>query len=245
MAIIGFDHLSHRVHDRYILHDINLSFSAEGLTVILGANGSGKTMLARHALALTRPTHGHITVHGTKLNRNNIKILRSSVGLVFQESERQFIGQTIEEELQFGLEGQMKDPDAIKEHLLPVLERFHFLGREKEHPFQLSGGEKRRLAIASIYAMKPELIFIDEPFYALDFAACRLVVDALLDLRNAGSGLVVITHAYHYILAHADRVILLNKGRIIYDGEPASCLPMLEEMQLQPARGALEDMTCV
>ena len=131
-------------------------------------------------------------------------------------------------EIAFGPENLGLRGSSLAEQVAQTLDRFGLTSLAERHPLTLSGGERRRLALASIMVMQPKLLILDEPFMELDYPGIRDLLKVLLELHAAGQGICVITHDVGKILAHADRLVLMNRGRIVADGEPASLLPLLE-----------------
>jgi len=165
---------------------------------------------------------------------------------VFQDADSQIIGQTIEEELRFGPENLGLPEGEIQSRVESVI---HLLGLEHNlltPPARLSGGEKRRLAIGGILTLQPELLILDEPFANLDYPGIVSVLRLLLHLKDKGIGIVLITHELEKALAHADRLVILEKGRIVEDGPTQAIAPKAGQYGLHPldfSRTPLETCT--
>lgn len=180
-----------------ILHDISFSVPDGSFTVIAGRNGSGKSCLLRCIKGLYRHK-GKVSCDG-------------SCALVFQDAEAQIIGQTVRKDLEFGLDARRDDvPRMVAE----AAAEFGLEGLLDRRPSSLSGGEKRRLAIADVAITHPDLLMLDEPFANLDYPGIRSVVRLLVSLKQRGVSVILVSHEVEKILALADQIIILDKGRI-------------------------------
>jgi biotin transport system ATP-binding protein len=227
MNIIEIDNLTHRFADGTVgLEDINLSIRQGSMVVIAGHNGSGKTTLLRHLNGLLLPTEGTVRVAEIPVEKDLLRA-RQLVGMMFQDADSQIVGETVYEDVAFGPENLRLERTEIRkrvEHALQIVGLQEFAD---QRPHLLSGGEKRRLAIAGVLAMKPRVIVFDEPFASLDYPGIRQVLNHILDLHQSGHTIVVTTHDLEKIVAHADRLVLMQNGRIVRDGsleEIANCL---------------------
>ena len=230
---------------RWGLRGIDLTLEGPGFTVVSGHNGSGKTLLARHMLGLEQPDEGRILLDGADLGRN-LAEARRRIAFVFQEPEHQILGMTVDEDVAW-TPARLGWPEprirAAREHALRLV---GLEARGSEPTAFLSGGEKRRLAIASVLAAEPELIILDEPFNDLDWPGVQALLAILLDLHQRGTALLVITHDLEKCLAHADRLVVLREGTLAADGPVRGIWERLPELGLRrpgPQCGTLEGMT--
>lgn len=203
------------------LDGINLHIRKGEFVAVLGANGSGKSTLARHINGLLIPEEGRVLVGGLDTaDENNLLPIRQSAGMVFQNPDNQIVAQTVEEDVAFGPENMGVPTEEIRRRVDDSLKR---VGLEKEKytsPNRLSGGQKQRVAIAGILAMKPECIILDEPTAMLDPIGRKEVLETAHELNEKeGITIVLITH-YMREAASADRIIIMEKGRIVMDGTP-------------------------
>jgi biotin transport system ATP-binding protein len=220
MIILKTEKLSHKFPDGTLaVKDIDLTISEGEFIVIAGSNGSGKTVLARHLNGLLKPTSGKILFFGESLAKNIINV-RKQIGLIFQNSDSQIIGQTVEEDVAFGPENLRISAEQVVKIVAEALESVELSQYAKQNPQLLSGGQKRKLAVAGVLAMKPKVVVFDEPFTGLDFPGVRQVLEQLVKLHKGGHTIVLITHEIEKTLAHADRLIVMDKGRIVLDGLP-------------------------
>ena len=227
MNIIEIDNLTHRFADGTVgLEDINLSISQGSLVVIAGHNGSGKTTLLRHLNGLLLPTEGSVRVADMRVEVDLLRA-RQLVGMMFQDADSQIVGETVYEDVAFGPENLRLEHDEISKRVEHALQIVGLQDFADQRPHLLSGGEKRRLAIAGVLAMNPRVIVFDEPFASLDYPGIRQVLKHILDLQQSGHTILVTTHDLEKIIAHADRLVLMQNGRIVRDGsleEIAGCL---------------------
>ena len=228
MDIIEIQNLSHRFEDgSYGIRNINLFIQEGSFVIISGPNGSGKTTLVRHLNGLLLPTSGIIKLAGVPVPENVVKA-RQLVGMMFQDADSQIVGETVYEDVAFGPENLRLDRAQIQSRVLNALQAVGLSELAHQRPHQLSGGEKRRLAIAGILAMGPRVIVFDEPFSSLDFPGIKQVLKHILALHASGHTILVTTHDLEKIIAHADRLILMHGGKIVRDGIPADIVNDVE-----------------
>jgi biotin transport system ATP-binding protein len=226
--MITIRHLSHRFDDGTLgICDIDLDIAAGEFVAIVGANGSGKTTLLRHFNGLLLPTEGEIRLKGQPVTRD-LKRARQTVGMVFQDADSQIVGETVFDDVAFGPQNLCLPPETVRARVESALGVVGLLDKGHLRPHLLSGGEKRRLAIAGILAMQAEVIVFDEPFSDLDYPGVRQMLARMLALRDSGATLVVTTHDIEKLLPHTERVVLMAAGRIQADGPPETVLPQLE-----------------
>ncbi|MGD8961567.1 MAG: ABC transporter ATP-binding protein [Desulfobacterales bacterium] len=228
MDIIEVKNLTHRFSDGTLgLDQINLRIEVGAFVVLAGPNGSGKTTLIRHLNGLLRPTAGCVKVAGVSVQKDLMRA-RRVVGMMFQDADSQIVGETVYADVAFGPENLRLDPDQIRKRVTLALEVVGLTEFTDQRPHLLSGGEKRRLSIAGILAMEPKVIVCDEPFTSLDYPGVKQVLKQILALHQAGHTIVVITHDLEKVLAHCDRLIIMQKGKIVRDGLPAEILADIE-----------------
>lgn len=208
-------------HSNAVLNNLNLDIERGSFTVILGHNGSGKSTLAKLLNGLYKPTDGQVLVDGldTADDKNDIEIKRR-VGLVFQNPDNQLIASIVEEDVAFGPENLGLSPRLIRERVDNALKAVGMYEFRLSSPHHLSGGQKQRTAIAGIIAMQPECIVLDEPTAMLDPQGRAEIIDTILRLnREKHITVVLITH-FMEEAELADRVIVMNDGKIIDDAPP-------------------------
>ena len=209
------------------LDQINLNIEAGAFVVVAGPNGSGKTTLIRHLNGLLQPTSGRVFVEGVSVQKDLLRA-RRLVGMMFQDADSQIVGETVRDDVAFGPENLRLDVDQINARVSAALEAVGLKDYANRRPHMLSGGEKRRLAIAGILAMEPKVIVFDEPFASLDYPGVKQVLKQILALHQGGHTIIVITHDLEKVLAHADRLVIMQNGKIVKDGAPAEILGDIE-----------------
>ena len=234
MSIIETRHLTHRFADgTQALRDISLGFKEGEFAVIAGANGSGKTTLLRHFNGLLMPQSGEVTVCGRSVRKDPMAA-RRQVGLVFQDADSQIVGETVYDDAAFGPENLCLDRAQIDQRVTRALADVDLCGHEDKSPHKLSGGEKRRLAIAGVLAMAPRVLLMDEPFSNLDYPATCLVLDQIRGFHMNGHTIIIATHDLEKIIAHAQRLVVLQKGRVAADGVPEQIIGGIERYGVRP-----------
>lgn len=214
--------------DKQILNNISFSINKGELCLIAGANGSGKSLLLKSLKGLLKPTKGAIICDGVDISKKT-KTRRSLFGLVFQDADSQIVGQTVEKDLRFGMENiKVEEKEQIK-RIADISKLLNLDDKLKMRSRTLSGGEKRRLAIAGILVMQPKIILMDEPFANLDYPGVVQVIKTLLLLKDSGHTIIIVSHEIEKCAAHSDRLLLLENGSLIADGPIEENLAILLE----------------
>ncbi len=205
-----------------VLKDFDLNITRGSFTVILGHNGSGKSTLAKLLNGLYKPTKGSVKVNGMLTTDDSLELkIKQTVGLVFQNPDNQLVASVVEEDVAFGPENLGVAPNEIRKRVDDALMAVDMYEHRLSAPHKLSGGQKQRVAIAGIIAMNPECIVFDEPTAMLDPKGRAEVINTILKLnREKGITVVLITHFMNEA-EQADRVIVMNDGKIADDGNPA------------------------
>ena len=203
--------------------------------MIAGSNGSGKTLLMRIIAGLMEPDGGEVFFNGLPLygkqNRagnENIKRLRATLGLVLQDADAQIVGETVMEDASFGPENLGWSAADVKNAAEKALSEMGLMEKTDNSPRRLSGGEKRRLAIAGVVAMGCNTVIMDEPFANLDWPGVVQTLNVIRNLKSAGKTLIILTHELEKALALADRLIILHKGKVRADASAAEVLDALD-----------------
>lgn len=198
------------------LSNINLKIDKGEFILIAGNNGSGKSVMVRHFNGLLKPSKGKVLFNGLEIKKNLLNV-RSKIGLIFQDADSQIVGQTVYDDVAFGPENLKMDRKTIDGLVSSAINSVGLNGYEDRNPYELSGGEKRRLIVAGIIAMQPEIIVFDEPFNGLDYIGVRQVLEEIVKLHKSGKTVVVITHDLDKVFAYATRIIIMQKGKIKLD----------------------------
>ncbi|HNZ31192.1 MAG TPA: ATP-binding cassette domain-containing protein [Smithellaceae bacterium] len=231
--MISFKNVHYRYEPEGIeaLRGVSLEINDHEHVVLIGPNGCGKTTFIQHLNALLLPAVGSVTVDGldTQQAHNHAKI-RTLVGMVFQNPDNQIIGTTVEEDVAFGPENLRLPPAEIRKRVAEALDRAEIGDLSLRNIENLSGGEKRLVAIAGVLAMRPRYIAFDEPTAFLDPAAADRVLEIIDKLRQEGIGIIHITHNMAQA-ALAERVVVMNRGIIFLDGTPREIFGKADELQ--------------
>ena len=215
-----------------VLDEISLSIERGSFTAVLGHNGSGKSTMAKLLNGLNKPSSGTVTVNGmdTADEKHEFEV-RKTVGLVFQNPDNQIVASIVEEDVAFGPENLGVEPKEIRNRVDEALKSVGMYEYRTHAPFKLSGGQKQRIAIAGILAMQPECIVLDEPTAMLDPRGRSEVIETIQRLnREKGMTIVLITH-YMDEAALADRVVVMDGGKVILDGTPMEVFGHVTELK--------------
>lgn len=182
---------------------------------LVGANGAGKSTLLLHTNGLLMPSQGEVVMGGITLTRKTLPLIRQSVGLVFQDSDNQLFMPTVEENVAFGPSNMRLESHEIERRVSEALDAVGAFPLRKSSPFQLSDGQKKRVAIATILSMEPSVLIMDEPTSNLDPRARRLIIDLIRQFRHTT---LIATHDMEMVVDLCDRTIVMKEGRIVADG---------------------------
>ncbi|MCL1815508.1 MAG: energy-coupling factor ABC transporter ATP-binding protein [Treponema sp.] len=210
-----------------VLDGVDLVIFEGELLLIAGPNGSGKTILMRILAGLLEANDGAIRFRGESLEQVLKKNFRQQMGIVFQDPDTQFVGETVEEDAAFGPSNLGFNKTEITERAASALKKTGLDEKRTLPPRRLSGGEKRRLAVAGVLTMGCRIIIMDEPFANLDQAGVIQVLQIIQAQKQEGSTLVILTHELEKVLALADRMVILHRGRIQDEGKPEDVLDRL------------------
>ena len=225
MAILETQNLTYKYSvgtpfEKVAIEDINISVEKGEFIGIIGHTGSGKSTLVQHLNGLLKPTSGTILLDGRDIHsdKNFTRQARFKVGLCFQYPEYQLFESTVYEDIAFGPKNMKLSKEEIKERVLRAAE---FVGVRNDmlqkSPFDLSGGEKRRVAIAGVMAMQPEILILDEPSAGLDPKGRKVISEMIEQYRkNTGSTVIVVSHSMEDVAESADKVLVMNKGKVEY-----------------------------
>ena len=218
------------------IEDISFNIGDGSLVVIIGHRGSGKSTLLQHLNGLLRPTSGSIVVSGTDITEAGVSMvnIRKKIGLVFQYPEYQLFEETVAKDVAFGPKNLGLGEEEIDER---VREAIELVGLDydkvaEKSPLELSGGQKRRVAIAGVIAMRPEVLILDEPTAGLDPKAHRDVLKMVEDVHEkTGNITILVSHNMTDIARLADQVIVIDSGKLVADGTPEEVFAMKEKLE--------------
>ena len=239
-AIIRVEHLTHTYGEgtpfrRSAVEDVSLEIYPGEFLGVIGHTGSGKSTLIQHLNGLLKPSAGQILFHGRDIwaDPKKIRDVRFKVGLVFQYPEYQLFEETVEKDIAFGPKNMGLTGAALRER---VEEAAGFVGLKpellKKSPFELSGGQKRRVAIAGVIAMMPEVLILDEPSAGLDPAGRHSLLQNIKSYHQAtGSTVVLVSHSMDEIAENADRILVLADAGVVMSGTPREVFSRGEELE--------------
>ena len=234
-------HVSHiyqegSAKESYALRDICLNVNEGEFLGIAGHTGSGKSTLIQHFNGLLKPTSGEVIVDGVNINgkeaKKELKALRMQVGIVFQYPEYQLFEETVERDIAFGPRNLGLSDIEIQHRVAEAMDILKLSKKlRKKSPFELSGGQKRKIAIAGVLAMKPKYLILDEPTAGLDPKGREEFLELIADLHRQGLTVVMVSHSMDDIARYAQRMIVLKHGEIRLEGTPQTVFAQYELLE--------------
>ncbi|MFO7794843.1 MAG: energy-coupling factor ABC transporter ATP-binding protein [Promethearchaeati archaeon] len=202
----------------HALKDISLNISKGELIGIMGKNGAGKTTLIRTLNGLIRPKRGSIYINQENIKNKTIAQLSQQTGIIFQNPDHQLFSNTVEEEIKFSLKNIYSDKKELQEKTNEILNIFDYERYKSRSPLNLSGGEKKKLALASVVCRNPEILIFDEPTLGQDKKEIEFFIDFIQRQRDQGKTIIIVTHNIEFAYDFIPRILLMSEGRIIADG---------------------------
>ena len=233
---LNYIYMSGGPYETHALHDVNLTINDGEFIGLIGHTGSGKSTLVQHLNGLIMPTSGRVLVDGMDLadKATDRRAIRQRVGLVFQYPENQLFEETVEKDIAFGPKNLGLSAQEIDRRVKDAMRRVQ-LDYDKLHDrsvFELSGGQMRRVAIAGVLAMEPQVLVLDEPCAGLDPRGREEILALIRDLhRESGATIVMVSHSMDDVASLAERVIVMNHGEIVMDGVPRDVFSCGEELR--------------
>jgi len=200
------------------LRGVTLTISNGDFVAVMGQNGAGKTTLVKHFNGLLRPTKGDVSVDNVNTRDVSIAKLARSVGFVFQNPDHQLFCETVEEEVAFALRNFGFEKDVISRRVTWALNLLGLTQYRQTSPFMLSGGERKRVALASVLAWDPKIVILDEPTIGQDHQQKEKLRQFIIQLREQKKTVVIVTHDVEFVAECNPRVILMSEGKIVADG---------------------------
>ena len=237
--VLRVEHLSHiysagTPFEKKAVDDVSFSVQRGEFVGLIGHTGSGKSTLIQHFNGLLKPSSGHIYINGEDIfqSRELTRAARFAVGLVFQYPEYQLFEETVYADVAFGPKNMGLDKAEIDRR---VRENCRIVGLSDDvldkSPFELSGGQKRRVALAGIFAMEPEVMVLDEPMAGLDPAGCADVFRFIKEYHKThGTTILFVTHSMEYAAQMSERIVVMDHGHILMDGTPAQVFARADEL---------------
>jgi energy-coupling factor transport system ATP-binding protein len=206
------------------LNEVTVEIKDSEFIAIIGENGAGKTTLIKHFNGILKPTKGEVYVNGLNTKKASVAELSREVGLVFQNPDRQLFCETVEEEIAFGLKNFGFKEDVASNRVSWALNLLDLSKYRNTSPFMLSGGERKRVALAAILAWDPKIIVLDEPTIGQDYAQKDRLRQFVVQLNSQGRTVIMVTHDVEFVADCNPRVIVMSNGRIIADGPAGKIL---------------------
>lgn len=214
------------------INDVDVDIKKGDFVAVLGHNGSGKSTFAKHINGILMPSEGTVWVSGMDTrDEEHIWDVRKAAGMVFQNPDNQIIGNVVEEDVGFGPENMGIPTEEIWRRVDESLEAVGMTAYRLQSPNKLSGGQKQRVAIAGVMAMRPQCIILDEPTAMLDPNGRKEVIRTLRELNRAEKITVLLITHYMEEAVHADRIIVMDDGRIVMDGKPREIFSRVKELK--------------
>ena len=216
------------------LHDVNLVIEDHDLLALIGHTGSGKSTLAQHLNGLLQPTSGRVLLDGQDINEKSSdkRALRFAVGLVFQYPEHQLFEETVKKDIGFGPRNMGLGEAEVDARVREAMDKIGLPYDEiaEKSPFELSGGQMRRVALAGVLAMRPRILVLDEPTAGLDPRARDFLLNDVRRLHAEGTSVVMISHSMDDVARLATRVAVLEKGRLVMEGSPGEIFARVDKL---------------
>ena len=232
---LGFVYQKGMPDERKVLHDINIEIADGDIVAVIGHTGSGKSTLIQHLNALVRPTEGKIFINGTDITepKTSLRDVRKKVGMVFQSPEYQLFEETVYKDIAFGPKNMGFSDGQIEELVFDAMDMVGLPRKLKDRsPFELSGGQKRRAAIAGVISMKPEILILDEPTAGLDPHGRDGLLNMIETLhKNSGMTVIFVSHSMEEVARLAKHVIVMNKGHVYASGTVAEIFSLGYDLQ--------------
>jgi energy-coupling factor transport system ATP-binding protein len=201
------------------LKGVSLAIKDGEFVAIMGQNGAGKTTLVKHFNGLLKPSHGLVHVDGVETTKTSVATLSRNAGFVFQNPDHQLFSETVEEEISFALKNFGFEAEVIEKRVTWALNLLGLEQYRKTSPFLLSGGERKRVALASVLAWDPRTLILDEPTIGQDHQQKEKLRQFIVQMQAQGKTVVIVTHDVEFVAECNPRVVLMKEGRIVADGE--------------------------
>jgi energy-coupling factor transport system ATP-binding protein len=212
------------------LKNVSLVIKNGEFIAIMGQNGAGKTTLVKHFNGLLKPSKGTIRVDGVETTKTSVAALARTVGFVFQNPDHQLFSETVEEEIAFALKNFGFEEEAIQKRVTWALNLLGLTQYRKTSPFMLSGGERKRVALASVLAWDPQILILDEPTIGQDYQQKEKLRQFIVQMQTQRKTVVIVTHDVEFVAECNPRVVLMKEGKIVADGEGKEILTNLEAL---------------
>ena len=201
------------------LKGVSLVIKNGEFVAIMGQNGAGKTTLVKHFNGLLKPSEGTVRVDGVETTKTSVAALSRNAGFVFQNPDHQLFSETVEEEIAFALKNFGFEDEVIEQRITWALNLLGLTQYRKTSPFLLSGGERKRVALASVLAWNPNMLILDEPTIGQDYQQKEKLRQFIVQMQAQGKTVVIVTHDVEFVAESNPRVVLMKEGTVVADGE--------------------------
>jgi energy-coupling factor transport system ATP-binding protein len=212
------------------LKNVSLAVKNGEFVAIMGQNGAGKTTLVKHFNGLLKPSRGIVRVDDVETTKTSVAAMARKVGFVFQNPDHQLFSETVEEEIAFALRNFGFEEEATQKRVTWALNLLGLAQYRKTSPFMLSGGERKRVALASVLAWDPQILILDEPTIGQDYQQKEKLRQFIAQMQTQGKTVVIVTHDVEFVAECSPRVVLMKEGKIVADGEGKEILTNLEAL---------------
>jgi len=206
------------------LKGVSLTIQNGEFVAIMGQNGAGKTTLVKHFNGLLKPTKGNVLIDGVETRKVSVATLARKVGFVFQNPDHQLFSETVEDEISFALKNFGFKQSIIERRVTWALNLLGLAQYRKTSPFMLSGGERKRAALASVLAWNPKILILDEPTIGQDYQQKEKLRQFILQMKAQKKTIIIVTHDVEFVAECSPRVLLMRDGKIVADGEAGEVL---------------------
>ncbi|MFW9924610.1 MAG: energy-coupling factor ABC transporter ATP-binding protein [Candidatus Thorarchaeota archaeon] len=208
------------IPDFQILNDLSLDLHEGEIVALIGKNGAGKTTLAKLLIGMLKPQSGEIIIDNKTIKKKSIADIAQKIGFVFQNPNSMLFTRSVEEELKLSLQRYNYTKDQQLEKINTILEFLNMKKYQQTHPRLLSRGEKQKLSLATVLIQDPKVIILDEPFSGIDNIQKNTISNYLLQLKEQGKLVVIISHDFESLIEYTDRIVALHNGSIFFNGTP-------------------------
>jgi energy-coupling factor transporter ATP-binding protein EcfA2 len=222
-ALVKFENVAFGYDEQEVLHGISLEIKRGDIIAVLGANGAGKTTFVKHAIGLLKPKSGRVLVNGQDTRQLSVAEIARTLGYVFQSPSHMLFAPTVREELSFGPQNLGHSKEDVEQEVKEALRIVNLSDKEQDPPLALSFGQQKRVSIAAILAMRSRILVMDEPTAGQDYQNYMNFMDSILQLPGF-EAVLFITHDVDLAVIFANRVLIVNDGRLIADGKPQDVL---------------------
>jgi energy-coupling factor transport system ATP-binding protein len=219
------------------IKDVDVTIEQGEIVSVVGQNGSGKTTLVKHFNGLLKPTDGDIMIGDLNTRKNPVGKLARQVGYVFQNPNHQIFAASVHEELSFGLKNIGLNESEVETKVIEIAEDFFLTEYLELNPYRLGFSLRKTVAMASIIAMEPNVVILDEPTTGQDYSGVKTIKDSMAKLKSQGKTVIVVSHDMPLVAEETDRVLVMCNTELIFDGPPADLFinkPILEKTNLKP-----------